>query len=155
MLIYFIYYYIISSIFLFSDYRSKLQFREDDKRLFYKFDKLSYMLRNIYFLSHSIFPFLPSQFLSNFNSPICFFILSLSSKEINSILTPPSISSLYTFKSLSDPFVSSSPFNFYCFLSRPLSSDNLSSIRVPIASCPFLMPLSLLIHVLSLPFLRA
>lgn len=98
---------------------------------------------------------LPSQFLSNFNSPICFFILSLSSKEINSILTPLSISPLYTFKSLSDPFVSSSPFNFYCFLSRPLSSDNLSSIRVPIASCPFLMPLSLLIHVLSLPFLRA
>ena len=41
------------------------------------------------------------------------------------------IPSLYTFKSLSGPFVSSFPFNFYCFLSQPLSSDNLSSIRVP------------------------
>ena len=55
-----------------------------------------------------------------------------------------SIPLLYTFKSLSGPFVSSFPFNFYCFLSRPLSSDNLSSIRVPIdprlpssCYCPF------------------
>lgn len=54
------------------------------------------------------------------------------------------IPSLYTFKSLSGPFVSSFPFNFYCFLSQPLSSDNLSSIRVPTVPlvssscyCPF------------------
>lgn len=60
MLIYFIYNYIISLILLFNDYKNKLQFRENYKTLFYKFDKLFYMLRNIYFLSHSIFPLLLS-----------------------------------------------------------------------------------------------